>query len=158
MKPSADLVKIIEEHERNLVFPMFDADQAFALGLRARERFLASPRATEGKGVVIAIELFDGHTLFRCAVGGGLGPDNWCASGLGPPSTCIRTLTRERRSWVARKLNTVRRFGRSSFLVGRQNSLRTGAWHVDTAEYADHGGAFPIRIKVRYIQFSRSSF
>jgi uncharacterized protein (UPF0303 family) len=52
------------------------------------------------------------------------------------------------RSWVARKLNTVRRFGRSSFLVGRQNDLKGGAWHVDAAEYADHGGAFPIRIQV----------
>jgi uncharacterized protein (UPF0303 family) len=56
---------------------------------------------------------------------------------------------RGRRSWVARKLNTVRRFGRSSFLVGRQNDLKGGAWHVDAAEYADHGGAFPIRIQVR---------
>jgi uncharacterized protein (UPF0303 family) len=148
MKPSAELVQIITAQERALIFPSFTADDAFALGARARERVRAA-----GAGAVIAVELFDGHTLFRCAVGGGLGPDNWCAPLC---FVCVGGLWRGDRSWVARKLNTVRRFGRSSFLVGRQNDLKGGAWHVDPAEYADHGGAFPIRIQVRALVWAEA--
>lgn len=78
MKDSADLIPILEQHERLLIFPAFDADIAWELGSAARQAFLSSDANKAGKGAVIAIELFSGHTLFRTAVGQGVTADNWC--------------------------------------------------------------------------------
>jgi hypothetical protein len=64
------------------------------------------------------------------------------------------------RSWVTRKLNTVRRFEKSSFLVGRQLALKertlSSTFSIPETEYIDHGGAIPIRIKVCYSSFCPS--
>lgn len=51
--------------------------------------------------------------------------------------------------WVARKLNVVKRFGKSSFPVKRACG-RGSVGHrvaIPGSEYATHGGAFLIRIK-----------
>jgi uncharacterized protein (UPF0303 family) len=169
MKPNDELVKILLEHEKLFVFPSFDAGTAWALGSQVRKAFTETPAAKSGKGVVIAIELFTGHTLFRTAVGDGVTADNWCvhSSALffratyceyGSSHLCI--YVDMSRSWVTRKLNTVRRFEKSSFLVGRQLALKertlASTFSIPETEYIDHGGAIPIRIKVCQVYFSIS--
>ena len=53
-------------------------------------------------------------------------------------------------AWARRKMNVVRRFHASSYLVGRRmagtGETLDADWGVDPADYAAHGGAFPIRI------------
>lgn len=72
-------------------------------------------------------------------------------------------LTKEQfeREWVARKTNVVRRFGKSSFLVGRELAIAgktvTEKYSVPEAQYATHGGAFPLRIKVSIMMAILSS-
>jgi uncharacterized protein (UPF0303 family) len=78
MKSSAELIPILEQHEQLLIFSAFDADIAWDLGSAARQAFLNSDANKTGKGAVIAIELFSGHTLFRTVVGKGVTADNWC--------------------------------------------------------------------------------
>lgn len=74
-----ELVKIIADQEQSLRFTHFDYDVAWKIGNTIREGFLDSKFAQEGSGVVIAVELFTDHSLFRCTVGNGptVGPDNW---------------------------------------------------------------------------------
>jgi len=54
-------------------------------------------------------------------------------------------------AWIERKIRVVRRFGRSSFAVGTALRLdgRTieDTYLLDEAEYAPHGGAFPVTVK-----------
>lgn len=74
-----ELVKIIADQESSLRFNRFDYDVAWKVGTTIREGFLESKFAQEGAGVVIAVELFNDHSLFRCTVGNApaVGPDNW---------------------------------------------------------------------------------
>lgn len=50
-----------------------------------------------------------------------------------------------------KKSNTVNRFGRSSYYVGRyiasQGKTVEEKYFVSEKEYATHGGAFPLKIK-----------
>jgi uncharacterized protein (UPF0303 family) len=53
--------------------------------------------------------------------------------------------------WIERKVRVVERFGASSYLVGRRlvskgEELNAGMG-LDPADYAAHGGAFPLRIR-----------
>ncbi|MEO5831986.1 MAG: heme-degrading domain-containing protein [Nakamurella sp.] len=118
-----DLIRRLADDETRLVFRRFDNDDAWALGTRlvglARER---------QHPVTVLIER-NGHRLFHAVLPGAT-PDN--------------------DGWARRKINVVRRFEESSYLVGRR--LDAGGrtldadWGVDPAEYAAHGGGFPIRI------------
>lgn len=129
---AAKLVKDIAQQERTLRFAHFDSEVAYDIGTRLREKFKAG--AVEkgpfaGRGIVISISLFTGHTLFSCAVGqeGEVGPDNWL--------------------WVEAKKNVVRRYGHSSFFYGRKLVADGTTPHgkgLNFPEYACHGGAFPI--------------
>ncbi|MBL4917291.1 heme-degrading domain-containing protein [Szabonella alba] len=52
--------------------------------------------------------------------------------------------------WARRKSNTVLLMQRSSFLIGQRNAAngQTLARHgLDPADYADHGGAVPVRVR-----------
>ena len=53
--------------------------------------------------------------------------------------------------WIERKVRVVDRFHASSYLVGRGFAVRgealDEAFGVNPADYAAHGGAFPIRIR-----------
>ncbi|TKY91010.1 hypothetical protein EX895_001009 [Sporisorium graminicola] len=123
-----DQVNLIESQESSLVLSELTNDTAFELGSLIRSAFLSEFDPAKD-GIVISIALFSGHTLFSCAVGNPLklGPDNW--------------------DWVARKSNTVKRFGWSSFLVGRTRLLKGKDLDGLGPEYAAHGGGFPLRIK-----------
>jgi uncharacterized protein (UPF0303 family) len=115
-----DLAKIVEQ-ERELQFAKFDEETAWSLGSRLRTM------ATARKAVaVIDVRRF-GQPLFYSALAG-TSPDNV--------------------EWVRRKGNLVARFHRSSYGVG----LEMGAslyekYALLPADYAAHGGSFPIRIQ-----------
>lgn len=107
--------------ERELHFSRFDEQAAWRLGSRLRE-FAASRKL----GVAIDVRRF-GQPLFYAALAG-TSPDNT--------------------EWVRRKGNLVARFHRSSYAIG----LELGAslfekYTLPIADYAAHGGSFPIRVE-----------
>jgi uncharacterized protein (UPF0303 family) len=120
----SELIAELERQEERLVLGGFDNDDAWALGCllveRAREQRLP---------VTIDIRRH-GQQLFHAAL----------------PGT-----TPENDSWLARKARVVERFSASSYLVGRRLAAKgatLGPGHgVDEAEYAAHGGAFPLRVR-----------
>ena len=54
-------------------------------------------------------------------------------------------------AWIERKVRVVRRFGHSSFYVGTELRLAQTTirdkYLLDEAEYAPHGGAFPVIVR-----------
>src|ERR1035441_6385254 len=120
---SEDLEQI-EVQERELKLPRLDAALAWDLGLRLRT--LAEQRHLE---VVIDIRRF-GQPLFYTALEGTT-PDNI--------------------EWVRRKSNVVARFHRSSYAVGlklkAKNETLTEQQGLPLADYATHGGSFPLTVE-----------
>jgi len=123
MSAAEDLV-VIEQQEKLLRFRAFDAKTAWKLGVLMREKLLAA-----GVGGTIEIEVA-GQVLFACATAGA---------------------TPGQADWVRRKRNTVRRFGRSSYGVGRmleRDGVTMEARHgLMLADYAAHGGGFPVFVE-----------
>ncbi|HET9596097.1 MAG TPA: heme-degrading domain-containing protein [Anaeromyxobacteraceae bacterium] len=112
-----------EEHE--LVFARFTNEDALELGLllagKARARQLA---------IAIDVER-SGQRLFHFA-----------ASGTSPDNA----------AWIERKKNLVRRTFHSSYAVGLKlatsgRTLSEAMWPGAEAEYAAHGGCFPIVVR-----------
>lgn len=122
MNVSRDL-EVITKQEEELVFPEFDEEIAWKLGSRLRE--LASSRRSP---VAIEIKRF-GQPLFYSALSGST-PDN--------------------AEWVRRKGNLVARFHRSSYAIGiglkETNSTLPDKFELSTADYASHGGSFPLKV------------
>jgi uncharacterized protein (UPF0303 family) len=116
-------VATLEAEAQALVLPQFTEATALDLGM------LLVRLARDGAlPVVIDIRTAD-RTLFHAAM---------------PGATPLNDL------WVRRKSNTALLFQLPSFLVGTQNRAKgeTMARHgLDTADYADHGGAVPIRVE-----------
>lgn len=121
MTHQEDLHKI-HDQEATLKFEHFDFHTAWELGQAIRQIAVQ-----EGKGVVIDITRLDGMPLFFAALPGTT-PDNL--------------------SWVRRKSNVVKHFRTSSYFVGltlkQDNTNVTDAHGLPDADYATHGGAFPI--------------
>lgn len=123
MSIAQDLARIALQEER-LQYPSFDEAAAWRLGLRLRA--LAVQR---GHALVIEVRR-PAQPLFYAALPGST-PDS--------------------AEWVRRKSNVVLRFHRSSFAVGldleeRKTSL-VERWGLPVADYASHGGSFPIRVR-----------
>ena len=118
-----DLIARLEDDERRLVLRRFDNADVWRLGST-----LAGWAMERGLDVAVLIERH-GHELFHAVVGGAT-PDN--------------------DAWARRKMNVVRRFEASSYLVGHRLEAKGRAldadWGVDPAGFAAHGGAFPVRI------------
>jgi uncharacterized protein (UPF0303 family) len=116
-------LEMIAKQERELVFPEFDEEMAWKLGSKLRE--LASARRLP---VAIEIKRF-GQPLFYSALDGST-PDN--------------------AEWVRRKGNIVMRFHRSSYAIGLElkqtNSTLTEKYELSSADYASHGGSFPLKV------------
>ena len=116
----------IAMQERELTFPAFDANTAWALGTTLRS--LAVKRK---HNIVIDIRRFgDPHQqLFYAALPGTI-PDN--------------------ARWVERKAKVVSRFHRSSYAAGlyllEQGVTFADKYSLPEGEYATHGGAFPIAV------------
>jgi uncharacterized protein (UPF0303 family) len=119
----SDDLAAIRVQERELHFLHFDEDVAWQLGTRVRELAIAHKF-----GVVIDVRRF-AQPLFYCALPG-TSPDN--------------------PEWVRRKSNVVQRFCRSSYAMGlelqQSGSTLMEKYALPLADYAVHGGSFPIRV------------
>jgi uncharacterized protein (UPF0303 family) len=109
--------------ERDLQLPRLDAQIAWELGVRLR-----TMAVERGLAVVIDVRRF-GQPLFYTALEGTT-PDNV--------------------EWVRRKSNVVARFHRSSYAVGlkleAKNDTLTAQQGLPLADYATHGGSFPLTV------------
>jgi uncharacterized protein (UPF0303 family) len=116
-------VSQLEAEAKDLVLPEFTEGTALALGMG-----LVRVAQEGALPVVIDIRTAD-RTLFHAAL---------------PGSTPLNDL------WARRKSNTALLFQLPSFLVGARNRAKgeTLARHgLDPADYADNGGAVPIRVE-----------
>ncbi len=118
---AAEDLTIIEAQEAALHFARFNSQTAWELGNRMRAKLLE-----HNAGGTIEIELA-GQLLFACATPGA---------------------TPGQADWIRRKRNTVKRFGRSSYAIGRilerDGQTMEGRHGLMLADYAAHGGGFPI--------------
>jgi uncharacterized protein (UPF0303 family) len=125
MAASADLAHVIHQ-ETELRLPRFDHDDAWRLGTLLRDLAVARKQT-----MVIDIRRFGQpiQPLFYTALAGTT-PDN--------------------ARWVQRKSNTVARFHRSSYQLGlylaQSNTTISEKYSLDEADYAAHGGSFPLHV------------
>ena len=122
MGVNEDLERIAQQ-ERELELPRLDAQTAWELGSRLR-----GMAAERGLAVVIDVRRF-GQPLFYAAMDG-TNPDNV--------------------EWVRRKNNVVARFHNSSYVAGlkekQKNQSLAESQGLPVADYATHGGSFPLRV------------
>jgi uncharacterized protein (UPF0303 family) len=116
-------LELIMLQEQLLCFSTFDADTAWDLGNRLRQKALERNQA-------LAIDItINGFQLFFCAMAG---------------------TTPENKDWARRKRNVVNRFQRSSYGMGlylkEKNIDLMEKYGLPTSDYAAHGGCFPIRV------------
>jgi uncharacterized protein (UPF0303 family) len=125
MAITEDLATIASQ-EAELQFPAFDYDTAWRLGLSLRELTISRKQS-----IVIDIRRFGQphQQLFYTAVAGTT-PDN--------------------QRWVQRKINVVARFHRPSYAIGllleQTNRTFSDRYNLPEADYAAHGGCFPIHV------------
>ena len=125
--PITEDIAAIARQEKELILPAFDNDTAWRIGLTLRELALA-----RNQKIVADIRRFGSphQQLFYTAFPGTT-PDN--------------------QRWVARKINTVARFHKSSYHVGRlleQSGLSFSArYNLHEEDYATHGGCFPLIVE-----------
>ncbi len=117
-----DIARIAEQEQR-LRFTAFNEETAWELGSRLRA--LARER-----GVAVSVEIrLTRETVFFQAM----------------PGTAASNA-----DWARRKRNTVELLGRSSYGVGRgharDGSSLEASMGLPARDYANHGGAFPIRL------------
>ena len=121
-----DDIAAIVVQESTLTLPGFTPDTAWQIGITLRD--LAIARKVP---LVIDVRRFGSphQQLFYCALPGTT-PDN--------------------QRWVARKINVVARFHKSSYHVGRLlelSGLSFGdRYNLPIEDYAAHGGCFPINV------------
>jgi uncharacterized protein (UPF0303 family) len=117
---------LIARQEAELHLPHFDYDTAWRLGLSLRD--LAISRK---QGIVVDIRRFGQphQQLFYTALAG---------------------TTPDSARWVQRKTNVVARFHRSSYAIGltleQSNRAFGERYGLPEADYAPHGGGFPIHV------------
>ena len=122
---ATDLATIARQ-EAELRFNSFDYDTAWRLGLSLRELAISRKQS-----IVIDIRRFGQphQPLFYTALAGTT-PDN--------------------QRWVQRKSNVVARFHRPSYAIGltleQTNRTFNDRYNLPDADYAAHGGCFPIRV------------
>jgi len=124
--PIAEDLVIVGRQESELLFPSFNCDTAWRLGLSLRELAVSRKHS-----IVIDIRRFGQphQQLFYTALAGTT-PDN--------------------PRWVQRKINVVARFHRSSYAIGltleQSNRTFNDRYNLPDADYAAHGGSFPIHV------------
>lgn len=116
-----DEIECVKRQEIELVLPVFDEAVAFAIGTAIRERALA-----EGLSLVVDLRTFDRQLFFSATPG----------------------TSSDNAEWVRRKINSVRRFQRSSYrlVLERGEEPFPPQSGVDPADYVIAGGGFPIRV------------
>ncbi len=122
MSATKDISAIMLQ-EQALRFAKFDEQDAWSLGAQMREA-----AAQQKLPLVIDIHMGNRQMFYACLPG--TAPDN--------------------ETWVRRKLNSVLRFHKSSYRLGRESQVSGKAIDlsrgVDVMEYVDAGGSFPIHI------------
>jgi uncharacterized protein (UPF0303 family) len=116
-----DDLELLAMQESELLLPQFDEEIAWEIGMRIRE--LAVSRNLH---VVIELRQTD-QLLFYSA---------------------LKVTTPDNAEWVRRKSNSVARFHRSSYAIGlglRESTLAE-KFELSAADYAAHGGSFPLRV------------
>ena len=111
----------ILQQEAELVFPMFDANIAWELGLALRQ-------SAQQRGAAVVLDISRGDTpLFFHSMPG---------------------CTPAHADWARRKRNVVTLMQRSSYAVGLQCRINNipleQKMGLSTRDYATHGGSFPI--------------
>lgn len=119
-----DEIEMIAAQERGLQFTSFSSEQAWAVGSSLRSAALARAAA-----MTFEIQVA-GRTLFLCST-------------AEAPAGQL--------DWIRRKRNTVLLFGRSTYALGLELE-RTGRTMEErhglaVADYAMHGGGFPIVLR-----------
>ena len=121
---NTELLDELVAQESRLVFDSFDEETAWALGVALREAAVAAALP-----VAISIRR-NGQRLFHAALPGASADND---------------------GWLERKSAVVDRYGRSSLRVGEQFRVDGGSFEassrLDSADYAAHGGAFPILVR-----------
>ncbi|MGL4297060.1 MAG: heme-degrading domain-containing protein [Aestuariivirga sp.] len=122
MSLETDIARLTLQEER-LRFPGFSEADAWALGSQMRA-------AAAERRIPFVIDIRIGNRpLFFSALPGS---------------------TPENPEWVRRKVNTVLRFHKSSYRVGREYELRGLDWGasrgIDPLDFAPAGGGFPIHL------------
>jgi uncharacterized protein (UPF0303 family) len=116
-----ELVAELEAQQHELRFERFDLDDARTLGLQIIDTAL-----TRSLSITVDLTIGD-QQVFHLAL----------------PGT-----NAENDFWVARKVRSVKRFGDSSFLLGRRHEAAGTDFNEETGlsfdEYVAHGGSFPI--------------
>ncbi|MFI9645937.1 heme-degrading domain-containing protein [Streptomyces sp. NPDC052040] len=124
MTANAPTIPELEAQERQLTFPRFTYDDAWALGTLLMERARA-------RSAPVAIDIRrNGQQLFHAAL---------------PGSTV------DNDAWIDRKRRVVERYGCSSLLVGTRFRAKGTTFEessrLDPDVYAAHGGAFPVTVE-----------
>jgi uncharacterized protein (UPF0303 family) len=118
------LLDELRQQETDLQFTHFNNDDAYALG-----QLVIEMARQDGLGVTVDI-IRHGQQLFHAA----------------RPGT-----SSDNDEWIKRKVRTVNRFGHSSYYMGinykRQNTTMQEKALLDPAEFAAHGGCFPIIVR-----------
>jgi uncharacterized protein (UPF0303 family) len=115
-------IEILIEQEKRLVFPAFSEEDAFQMGSALKAR-----ADKENVPIVIDISLWDRRLFYFARPGS----------------------TSDNEDWVRRKFNLARRVHKSSYRAGRELAaagLTLKDRNLAEADYAAHGGAFPIRL------------
>jgi uncharacterized protein (UPF0303 family) len=105
--------------EEELQFTSFTNDDAWAL---------ACALVQAAQGLPVAIAIFRGEQrLFHCGMAGSAADND---------------------AWIERKNRVVRRFGHSSYYMNvSQGGAFNANYLLDEAEFAAHGGAFPVIVR-----------
>ena len=119
-----ELIARIEAQEASLQFTHFTHADAWEIG-----SLLVAFAHERGLGITVDITKGD-QQVFHAATAG---------------------TSADNDDWVARKIRTVRRFGSSSFLVGRRHAAAGTDFNQQTglplSQFAAHGGCFPVIIR-----------
>lgn len=122
MEIERDLQRIAQQ-EQAFQFEKFDAGTAWEIGARIKA-------AAEKRGVAVAFDItVNGYSWFSYAMTG---------------------TTLDHADWIRRKRNVAHRFQRPSYAVGlwgrRDGKTLQESHGASLADYAPHGGSFPIRL------------
>ena len=113
----------LREQERSLQFTSFDYDDAWSVGSKLRDLALA-----RSFPVAVAV-VFGEQRVFHTALPGANADND---------------------DWLRRKFNVVRRYGEASYTVGTLFRSRGTTFEASSrlplADFAAHGGAFPLRV------------
>lgn len=118
------LLEELIEQEKRLQFKRFNSEDALEIGMQIIN-------TAKEAGHIVAIDIsINGHRLFYYAFNGTT-PDN--------------------EEWIKRKCRVVNRFHTSSYRMGiklkKDGSTLNQKYAINEADYAAHGGCFPIIIK-----------